>query len=236
MGKENDQRHCRRRAIDSLSILSGPLTPQLISVAAQQLAKRDPQLDLILKQYGPPPLWGRRPGFETLIRIILEQQVSLASAASIYRRLQSHISPFNPQRFAELGESYLRGLGLTRQKAAYCVHLSRSIIDGQLKLRRLARLNDLEARAELIRVKGIGLWSADVYLLMALRRPDIWPSGDVALISAVTKLKNLSSRPNVEELLEMAGGWRPFRAVAARMLWQYYLAQRAAQRSAAGRF
>jgi DNA-3-methyladenine glycosylase II len=210
----------------SLAASAGMLTPQFISVAAQHLARRDPHFDLILKQHGPPPLWARRPGFASLIRIILEQQVSLASAASMYRRLTSHIIPFNPQRFVEVGEAYLRSLGLTRQKSAYCVHLSRSIIDGQLNLRRIRRLNDLEAREELMRINGIGTWSADVYLLMALRRPDIWPSGDVALITAVTSLKDLKARPNPEQLLKLAEAWRPFRAVAARMLWQYYLARR----------
>jgi DNA-3-methyladenine glycosylase II len=211
---------------DLLADSTGPLTPQLISVASQHLARRDPHFDLILKQHGPPPLWARRPGFASLIRIILEQQVSLASAASMYRRLTSHIVPFNPQRFVELGEAYLRTLGLTRQKSAYCVHLSRSIIDGQLNLRRIRRLNDLAAREELMRINGIGTWSADIYLLMALRRPDIWPSGDVALITAVTSLKDLKARPNAEQLLKLAEAWRPFRAVAARMLWQYYLARR----------
>jgi DNA-3-methyladenine glycosylase II len=204
---------------------TGPLTPEIISIASQHLARRDPHFDLILKQHGPPPLWARRPGFASLIRIILEQQVSLASAASMYRRLTSHIIPFNPQRFVQLGEPYLRSLGLTRQKSAYCVHLSRSIIDGHLNLRRIRTLTDLEAREELMRINGIGTWSADVYLLMALRRPDIWPSGDVALITAVTSLKDLRVRPNAEQLLKLAEAWRPFRAVAARMLWQYYLAR-----------
>jgi DNA-3-methyladenine glycosylase II len=213
-------------SVDLLADSTGPLTPQLISVASQHLARRDPHLDLILKQHGPPPLWARRPGFASLIRIILEQQVSLASAASMYRRLARHIVPFNPQRFVELGEAHLRSLGLTRQKSAYCVHLSRSIMDGQLNLRRLRLLNDLEAREELMRINGIGTWSADVYLLMALRRPDIWPSGDVALITAVTSLKDLQARPDPEQLLKLAEAWRPFRAVAARMLWQYYLARR----------
>ncbi|MEA2206133.1 MAG: DNA-3-methyladenine glycosylase [Blastocatellia bacterium] len=205
---------------------TGPLTPELISVAAQYLAREDPHFDLILKQHGPPPLWARRTGFATLIRIILEQQVSLVSAASMYRRLTSNVIPFTPHRFVELGEAYLRSLGLTRQKSAYCVHLARSIIDGQLNLRRIRTLNDLEAREELMRINGIGTWSADVYLLMALRRPDIWPSGDVALITAVTSLKALKARPNPEQLLKLAEPWRPFRAVAARMLWQYYLARR----------
>ncbi len=202
------------------------LTSQIISSASQYLATLDPHLALVFNLNGPPPLWGRKPGFTTMIRIILEQQVSLSSAASMFRRLSTSVSPFTPARFVELGEMYLRSLGLTRQKSAYCVHLARSIIDGELDLSFLSRMTDLDARTELMRIKGIGLWSADIYLLMALRRPDIWPSGDVALVTAITRLRQLPARPKVDQLLRMAESWRPFRAVAARMLWQYYLSQR----------
>jgi len=211
---------------NSRTIPGGALTLQKISLSSEHLAKSDPHLAELLKHEGPPPLWGRRPGFATLIRIILEQQVSLSSAASMYRWLMQHVTPFNPERFVELGEGHLRSLGVTRQKAAYCVQLSRSILNRDLDLQGLGKMDDLEARAELMRLKGIGTWSADIYLLMALRRPDIWPSGDVALITTVTQLKQLPTRPNAEELLQIAEGWRPFRAVAARMLWQHYLTQR----------
>lgn len=211
---------------DCLSTQARPLTSQIIASASQHLAKRDPHLALVLKQNGPPPLWGRRPGFTTLIQIILEQQVSLSSAASMFRRLRDNVAPFTPGRFVELGETYLRSLGLTRQKSAYCVHLAGSIAGRELNLKSVSRMNDVEARTELMRIKGIGMWSAEIYLLMALRRPDIWPSGDVALITTVTKLKQLAARPDADQLLRIAEGWRPFRAVAARMLWQYYLNQR----------
>ena len=211
---------------NSRTIPSRALSPQSLCLAAEHLAKVDPHLAELLKQEGPPPLWGRRPGFATLIKIILEQQVSLSSAASRYRWLKQNVAPFNPARFVELGEGHLRSLGVTRQKAGYCVQLSRSILNRDLDLRGLRKMDDLEARAELMRLKGIGTWSADIYLLMALRRPDIWPSGDVALITAVTKIKQLPARPDAEELLRIAEAWRPFRAVAARMLWQHYLNHR----------
>ena len=214
------------RPHDQASSPVGPLTPEAISRAAEHLANLDPHLALVFKQNGPPPLWGRKPGFITLIRIILEQQVSLSSAASMFRRLSANITPFTPARFVELGEMYLRSLGLTRQKSAYCVHLARSIVDRELNLSFVSRLSDLDARTELMRIKGIGMWSADIYLLMALRRPDIWPSGDVALVTAITTLRQLPARPNADQLMRMAERWRPFRAVAARMLWQYYLSQR----------
>jgi DNA-3-methyladenine glycosylase II len=200
--------------------------------AARQLAKRDPDLALILKNFGPPPLWSRKAGFSTLVQIILEQQVSLASAASIFARLRKSINPFAPARMIELGEGHLKSLGLTRQKTAYCLDLAGSLHDKRLNLSRLRCMNDAEAKAALMEVKGLGSWSADVYLLMALRRPDIWPAHDLALAIAITRLKQLKARPTPDELVEMAEAWRPYRSIAARMLWQYYLAHRKALRSA----
>jgi DNA-3-methyladenine glycosylase II len=202
-----------------------------VARAARQLAKLDPDLTLILKNLGPPPLWSRRAGFATLVQIILEQQVSLASAASIFARLRKSIIPFEPVRMIELGEGHLKSLGLTRQKTAYCLDLAAALHDKRLNLPCLRRMNDADAKAALMDVKGLGSWSADVYLLMALRRPDIWPANDLALAIAITRLKQLKVRPTPDELLKMAEPWRPFRSVAARMLWQYYLAHRRALRN-----
>lgn len=207
-----------------------PLTTTTLTNAAHTLAKRDKDLASILAKHGPPPMWGRPSGFSTLVKIILEQQVSLASAASMHRRLSSNIAPFRPHRFIELGEPHLKSLGVTRQKTAYCLHLAECLMDGRLNLRALANMNDEEAKASLMQVKGIGLWSADIYLLMALRRPDIWPAGDLALVTAVTKLKKLKQPPTTNEFLKMADKWRPFRSVAARMLWKYYLARQYRER------
>ena len=176
--------------------------------------------------HGDPPLWRRAAGFQTLVHIILEQQVSLKSAKSMLVRLETAIQPFEPLRFIELGDAYLRSLGVTRQKSAYLLDLSTSIASGDLSLTKLARMSDEEARLALTRVKGIGLWSADVYLLMAMRRPDIWPAGDLALAVAMQELKALGRRPGPEELERLAEQWRPHRAVAARMLWQYYLGKK----------
>ena len=176
--------------------------------------------------HGDPPLWRRDAGFQTLVHIILEQQVSLKSAKSMLVRLEAAIQPFEPWRFIELGDTYLRGLGVTRQKSAYLLHLSTSIANGDLSFEKLARMSDEEARVVLTRVKGIGLWSADVYLLMAMRRADIWPAGDLALAVAMQELKALTKRPGPDELERLAEQWRPYRAVAARMLWQYYLGKR----------
>ena len=199
------------------------LTEKSLALAARELAARDEMLAQIHAAHGDPPLWRRAPGFQTLVHIILEQQVSLKSAKAMLVRLEAAIQPFAPERFIELGDAYLRGLGVTRQKSAYVLDLSASIVNGDLSFTKLARMSDEEARTVLTRVKGIGSWSADVYLLMAMRRADIWPAGDLALAVAMKELKGLGKRPGPEELERIAERWRPHRAVAARMLWQYYL-------------
>jgi DNA-3-methyladenine glycosylase II len=202
------------------------LTTKTLAHAAQDLAARDEILARILATHGAPPMWRRATGFTTLVHIILEQQVSLKSAKSMLRRLQSAIDPFTPENFISLGESYLRGLGVTRQKSTYLLHLSNSILSGDLSLARLSRMTDDDVRLRLTRIKGIGSWSADVYLLMAMRRADIWPAGDLALAVAVKELWGLEFRPTPDELERIAERWRPYRAVAARMLWQHYLGKR----------
>ncbi len=201
--------------------------------AAKQLARRDRDLASIFKTLGPPPLWARPPGFATLIKIILEQQVSLASAASIFARLEKSVVPFRPARVLELGEPHLKRQGLTRQKTAYCLHLAQSLNDKRLRLSQLSRMSDEHAKRTLMEIKGIGSWSADVYLLMALLRRDIWPGSDLALAIAMMNLKGLPFRPTPNQLDEMAEPWRPYRSVAARMLWQHYLAEKAARKKPA---
>ena len=203
-----------------------PLTQKSLALAARELAARDEMLAGIHARYGDPPLWRRATGFTTLVHIILEQQVSLKSAKAMLVRLDGAIQPFEPERFLELGDAGLRGLGVTRQKSAYLLDLSAAIVKGELSFTKLARLSDEEVRLALTRIKGIGLWSADVYLLMAMRRADIWPAGDLALAVAMKELKGLAARPGPVELERLAEQWRPHRAVAARMLWQYYLGTR----------
>lgn len=200
------------------------LTRESLAVAAKLLATRDRDLASIYKIHGVPPMWARRPGFKTLLHIVLEQQVSLVSARSMFERLESDINPFTPEAFIESGEAHLRSLGVTRQKARYCVAVAESFADG--RLRGLGRLTDEHAHAKLISITGVGPWTANIYLLMALRRPDIWPHGDVALATAVGKLRRMRTRPSFTQLAQIAEAWRPHRSVAARMLWQYYLAER----------
>jgi len=201
------------------------LSATRLAHAANHLASRDKHLASILENFGPPPMWARKAGFRTLIRIILEQQVSLASAAAMFARLESSIIPMSPERLIEMGELRLKALGLTRQKTTYFLDLSESIVQDRLRLRSLGRMGDDDVRAALMRVKGIGSWSADIYLLMALQRPDIWPKNDLALAVAMSKIGLTKRRSAPTELAKTAERWRPFRSVAARMLWQYYLAQ-----------
>ena len=202
------------------------LTQKTLALAARELAARDQLLANILATYGDPPLWQRASGFRTLVHIILEQQVSLSSAKSMLTRLETAIQPFTPERFIKLGEPHLRQLGVTRQKSHYLVQLSQSLVTGELNFRRLARLSDDQALVSLTKIKGIGSWSANIYLLMAMRRADIWPAGDLALAVAIKELKGLAVKPSPEELERIAEAWRPHRAVAARMLWQYYLGRK----------
>jgi DNA-3-methyladenine glycosylase II len=199
------------------------LNEERLADAAKELAMLDSDMARLLKNHGTPPLWGREPGFATLVRIILEQQVSLASADAMYRRLSNAIEPIVPESIIDAGALHLRSFGVTRQKAAYFINLAEAIQAGALDLHALDKESDEAAIEQLVAVKGVGPWTAKIYLLMVLRRPDVWPVGDVALATAVKNLRGLQSRPTQPELTEIAKAWRPHRATAARMLWHYYL-------------
>lgn len=201
------------------------LTPATLSSALAELAGRDPRLARILADLGPPPLWEREPGFPTLLHIILEQQVSLASALAAFRRVSEMAAPLTPASFLALDDNELRVAGFSRQKAAYGRGLAQALLDGEFDLDALHDLDDDAARACLLRVKGIGPWSAEIYLLMALRRSDAWPLGDLALAAAVQDVIGLDRRPERSELEQIGERWRPWRAVAARFLWHHYLSK-----------
>jgi len=199
------------------------LTQETLAHGLHVLCDRDPDLAHIRTKFGPPPMWAREPGFPTLIHIILEQQVSLASARAAYDRLLAAASPLTPARFLELDDATLKMIGFSRQKTRYGRELARAILSGHLDLVGLETLDDAAARSELVKIKGIGPWTADIYLLLALRRPDVWPSGDLALAAAAQRVKRLVSRPAPDELDALGTNWKPWRAVAARILWHYYL-------------
>jgi DNA-3-methyladenine glycosylase II len=202
-----------------------PLDDAALHECAVELARRDPDLAGIVARHGPPPLWARQPGFATLIAIVLEQQVSLRSGAAALERLRLAVGgTVEPGAVAELGEDGARAAGLTRQKARYVVALANAAADGRLDLDAIAAAADEEARERLIALLGVGRWTADIYLLMALGRPDIWPEGDLALATAMRRAKRLDALPTSDEQRRLAETWRPFRAVAARLLWHAYLA------------
>jgi len=195
----------------------------MLATAASELAAADPDLGAVLDRLGPPPLWDREPGFPTLVRIILEQQVSLASAKAAYTKLTAAVSPLEPTSFLALDDTALKTIGFSGQKGRYCRSLASTILEGSLDLEALAAQPDGEVRRELTGVTGIGPWTADIYLLMALGRPDIWPTGDLALVAAAKDLKNLDSSPSPAEFKALGEPWRPWRSVAARLLWNHYL-------------
>ncbi len=194
--------------------------------AVQELTKRDKDLATVVKRYGTPPLWVREPGFPSLIYIILEQQVSLASAKAAFDRLNGAARPLTPGRFLKLSDAELKSIGFSRQKTRYARLLAMEIQKRRLDLRAMHALPDDAARERLLALKGIGPWTADIYLLSALRRPDIWPVGDLALATAVQEVKRLRERPSPERLEKMSAPWRPWRAVAARLFWHHYLSKR----------
>src|ERR1051325_431909 len=199
------------------------LNEALLARGLRFLSASDADMERILTEIGPPPMWEREAGFHTLLHIILEQQVSLASARAAYERLRAACRPLTPARFLQLDDRTLKSVGFSRQKTAYGRNLARSILEGRLDIEALGSMDDAAARSELIKIKGIGHWTADIYLLMALRRPDISPSGDLALAVAVQRVKGLESRPGPQELEALGAAWQPWRAVAARLLWHYYL-------------
>ncbi len=194
--------------------------------AVATLVALDADLARVVDLYGPPPLWVREPGFPTLLYIILEQQVSLASARALYQRVLETVKPLTPGRFLKLSETRLRELGFSRQKSLYTRLLAERLQRRQLALHKLHELEDHHAREQLTGLKGIGVWTADIYLMSALRRPDIWPVGDLALAIAVQEVKKLRTRPSPEKLEKLSQPWRPWRAVAARIFWHAYLSKR----------
>lgn len=190
------------------------------------LAERDSALGLVFRQYGYPPLWAREPGFSTLVHIILEQQVSLASANAAFQRLQEHLGTVTPEVFIQLEDDTLRQIGFSRQKMLYTRTLATTLLDGRLDLDRLEDQTDDEVRAALLHLKGIGNWTVDIYLSECLLRPDILPQGDIAMQEAFRVLKNLPERPKHETFTELTRHWRPWRSVGTRMLWHFYLCER----------
>ena len=190
--------------------------------ALRRLAATDPALAAALAAVGLPPPRDREPGFASLARIIVGQQVSTASAVALWTRLTGGIDPFTPERVLARTADELRLMGLSRQKAAYTLGLALEIAEGRLNLEGLHALDDEAAIQEITRVKGLGRWSAEIYLLFALQRADIWPAGDLALQVGMQRLHGLRKRPDPKRMVKLAERWRPYRGAVAHFLWHYY--------------
>jgi DNA-3-methyladenine glycosylase II len=194
--------------------------------AVDLLCAEEEALAEVTRVHGAPPFWHRPEGFTTLVWLILEQQVSLESGAEMYRRLHGLVGQITPEAVTSAGDAGLRGIGITRQKAGYLLDLAAAVRDGGLDLAALGQSTPGEARATLLAIRGIGPWTADVYLLSAVRFPDVFPVGDRALQVGTGEVLGMSAMPDPDELGLLSTPWRPVRAVAARIIWHAYLAKR----------
>jgi DNA-3-methyladenine glycosylase II len=190
-----------------------------------KLALRDSELNKIIDVYGYPPLWSRPNTFETLVHIILEQQVSLASALSALNKLKERMGEVTADSLLKLTDEELRACYLSRQKTSYIKHLAVAISDGTIDLHSLEQLENDEVRIELTALKGIGNWTTDIYLMFVLHRADVFPIGDLAAVNALKAIKDLSKQISREELSGIARQWSPYRTVACMILWHYYLSR-----------
>jgi len=222
----NDSGELGPLPVSELWLVVERLDADTFRLACELLISEDPHLATAADRWGIPEFWNRSPGFETLVLLILEQQVSLESGAAMYARLARLTGRVSPSNVLAAGEHRLRSMGVTRQKTGYLLELARRILDNGLDLAALEDEPEALARRELLSIKGIGPWTADAYLLSASRRPDMWPVGDRALQVGSAEVLGLSSIPD-EAGLEIVGEpWRPIRAVAARLIWHTYLSER----------
>jgi DNA-3-methyladenine glycosylase II len=199
------------------------LTEETYLRAVSELGKRDSGLAQVVSRWGNPPFWTHAPGFPGIVIDILAQQVSLESAQAAFTKLEAAIGPVSPEGFLSLDVDKLRAIGFSRQKASYVRGVAQGITAGEIDFEALQSMADEEARTRLLHIRGVGAWTADAYLLFALRRPDVWPPGDLALVKAIGDLRELPAAPSSHAVDQIAGRWRPWRAVAARILWHYYL-------------
>jgi len=196
-----------------------------------KLASADEDLAMIVRTHGYPPMWTRTNTFETLVHIILEQQVSLASALAALNKLRERLDEITPGRFLALTDEELKACYFSRQKTVYARVLAAEMAEGRLDLGLLETLPDEEVRAKLIALKGIGHWTIDVYLMFVLQRADIFPLGDLAAINALKRVKQLPKDTARDHLQELAATWRPYRSVATMLLWHLYLSSPIRQRA-----
>ena len=190
------------------------------------LAKKDRDLRTIIKQYGYPPMWTRPATFQTLILFILEQQVSLASAYAAFKKLKEKVGYVTPAKILLLTDAELRSCYFSRQKIIYARELAKAVQSKQLRLNKIAVCHEDEIRLELKKIKGIGDWTVDVYLMHALQRTDLFPLGDIALVNSLKEIKELHPQTTKEKMLSIAESWRPYRTIASMILWHAYIKKR----------
>ncbi|MEO7923507.1 MAG: DNA-3-methyladenine glycosylase 2 family protein [Chitinophagaceae bacterium] len=192
----------------------------------KKLAKQDADLANIILEHGYPPMWVRPASFQTLVLFILEQQVSLASAYAAFKKLKGKIGFVTPAKILAMSDTELRACYFSRQKIVYARELANAVLSKQLQLKKFSTLEDEGVREQLIRIKGIGHWTVDVYLMHALQRTDLFPLGDIALVNSLKEVKQLSKETSKEAILAIAEAWRPFRTIAAMILWHSYIRKR----------
>ena len=190
------------------------------------LAQKDTIFKKILDQHSYPPMWTRPASFATLIHIMLEQQVSLASARAAFHKLKEKTGLITPARLLALTDEELKACYFSRQKIVYARHLAELLVSKKIVLKKMAVWPDDEIRATLKQVKGIGNWTADIYLMFALQRCDVFPIGDLAMVNALKEVKQLPAYITKEQLLSMAESWRPYRSIATMLLWHHYINKR----------
>ena len=191
--------------------------------AIQYLSNKEPIFKIIVEKYGMPIIPKRSQGFETLVLLILEQQVSIDSAKATFLKLKAKQPDFNPESLISLSDEEFRSLGVSRQKTSYIKALSHSIINNHIDLESLATKSSEQVREELIKIKGIGNWTIDVYLMFSLQAQDIIPLGDIAVINTIKELLDIHDKLEIEEYVIR---WSPNRSAATFLLWHYYLNKR----------
>ena len=197
------------------------ITKLTLSEGASYLSKRDKDLARIVSEYGLPNLRPRTRGYSAILNIICGQQISTSAAKAIVKRLSLIESPMTPKTALKIGPDRLRSAGLSSSKVNYALGIARAIENGEFNFRKVALMDDEAAIKEMTKLKGIGRWSAEVYLLFSLRRPDLWPVDDLGIIKGYTRIKGLCEYPNRHKMVEIGDSWRPWRSVAARLLWHY---------------
>ncbi len=208
--------------------------PEILKKHLGILRRRDKRLSHAIKTVGFPGPRTQTPGFGTLIRIIIDQQVSTAAGAAIWAKLQRACAgTVNPKRVVALGETGLRAVGCSGQKARYIMGVSAATVDSTLHFGKLHKAEDIAVRETLIAFNGIGEWTANIYLMFGMGRPDVWPAGDLALQIGVQMLHGLKKRPTPKELDKIAEQWKPYRSSAAVLIWHYYTTHRATQKTVA---